>query len=164
MKRPLMIVNPELYRPCVGVMLRNSANKVFMGKRCGGGLPNPWQMPQGGIETEEDPEAAALRELEEETGITQVRILDQTPGWFYYDLPVHMQPSFWDGAFVGQRQKWFLMDFLGENNHINIHTETPEFEAWQWVRIHDVLDRVVPFKKLVYDQVIAAFASHFHEE
>ena len=156
-----MTINPEDYRPCVGIMLRNTSHRIFMGKRPGGLLPNPWQMPQGGIEPDEEAESAALRELREETGVSQVQMIAQTPGWFFYDLPPQVQSSLWNGQFLGQRQKWFLMDFLGADEQINILTETPEFETWQWVRLEDVLDRVVPFKKLVYKQVIEAFLPHF---
>jgi putative (di)nucleoside polyphosphate hydrolase len=147
------------YRPCVGVMLVNRDGRVFAGQR----LDNPgpaWQMPQGGIDEGEDPRAAALRELAEETGIpaSAVEVLAEAPDWIPYDLPVELVPRIWKGRFRGQRQRWFLMRFLGDDSLIDIATADPEFRAWAWVDPVELVERIVPFKRATYAAVLAAFA------
>ena len=116
------------YRPCVGIMLANAAGRVFTAQRLDSQL-NAWQMPQGGVDKGEDPRAAALRELEEETGVTadKVEILGETAGWVPYDLPHELVPKLWKGRYKGQEQKWFAMRFLGQDSDINIETEIAEF-------------------------------------
>ena len=146
------------YRPCVGLVLMNRDGRVFAGQR----IDNPgpaWQMPQGGIDEGETPREAALRELGEETGIAAdaVEVLAETPDWIPYDLPAELVPRLWKGRFRGQRQRWFLMRFLGQDADIDIAAGDPEFSAWAWMAPDDLIDRIVPFKRATYDAVFAAF-------
>jgi len=149
------------YRPCVGVMLMNGDGLVWAGRR-NDRDHDAWQMPQGGVDKGEDARAAALRELWEETGVTSdlVDIVTETAGWLTYDLPHELVPVTWKGRFRGQEQKWYLMRFLGRDDHVNIDTEHPEFAEWQWRAPDQLVDGVVPFKRDVYAQVLAAFADH----
>ncbi len=149
------------YRPCVGVCLVNPDGLVFTGLRIDTTM-EAWQMPQGGIDDGEKPRQAALRELREETGIApgMVAVLDRTDGWLTYDLPPELIGKVWGGRFRGQRQKWFLMRFTGTDADIRIDTPHPEFRRWQWSRADAMLDAIVPFKREVYMQVIAAFRTH----
>jgi len=148
------------YRPCVGIMVCNRDGRVFAGQRLDSSL-DAWQMPQGGIEPGEDPADAALRELEEETGIPAhaVEIAAETPDWIPYDLPHHLVPKLWNGRYRGQKQRWFLMRFLGDDRLINIATEHPEFSRWRWIAPEDLLSKIVPFKRDTYEQVIREFQS-----
>lgn len=144
------------YRPCVGVMLANASGDVFVGQR----IDNPgpaWQMPQGGIDPGEEPKAAALRELWEETGVTadKVDLVAQTKGWVPYDLPHDLVPKLWKGRFRGQEQKWFLFRFLGVDGDVNIATDHPEFSEWRWLPPSELIDNIVPFKRDVYRAVLS---------
>ncbi len=149
------------YRPCVGVTLINPAGLIFAGQRTDS-TATAWQMPQGGIDDGEKPRTAALRELWEETGVTAdlVEFVAKTPGWVTYDLPPELLGKVWGGKYRGQRQKWFLYRFTGRDDQINIATAHPEFARWKWTRADDMLAAIVPFKRDVYAQVIAAFRPH----
>lgn len=155
------------YRPCVGIMVLNIEGLVWVGRRADmpGEPEGPgawWQMPQGGIDEDEDPRAAALRELAEETGIRTVEVIGETPGWFHYDLPEDLVGKAWGGRYRGQRQKWFAVRFLGEDSEIDLagpgHAKH-EFDAWRWVPMGDLVELIVPFKREVYSQVVDAFSA-----
>jgi putative (di)nucleoside polyphosphate hydrolase len=149
------------YRPCAGIMLINAQGKVFVGKRIDTSL-DAWQMPQGGIDPGEYAEVAAIRELGEETGIAPhlVEVIARSAGEHLYDLPPEMIGVIWKGKYRGQSQIWFLMRFLGEDSDVNIATDHPEFERWQWVEPAQLVDLIVPFKRELYANVVAEFAPH----
>jgi putative (di)nucleoside polyphosphate hydrolase len=153
--------SPLPYRPCVGIVLINGAGLIFAGQRLDSPVP-AWQMPQGGIDAGEKPKAAALRELWEETGIAadQVTVLDKTRDWITYDLPPELLGKVWGGRYRGQRQKWFLMRYDGPDEGIRIATPHPEFSAWRWIGADEMVSGIVPFKRAVYQQVVAAFRPH----
>ncbi len=146
------------YRPCVGIMMVNSAGRVFVGQRRDRDHA-AWQMPQGGVDKGEAPTDAALRELHEETGVIAdlVRTEAETPGWLTYDLPADLVPTIWGGRYRGQKQKWFLLRFLGRDDQIDIATPHPEFSRWKWMAPDGLLTGIVPFKRAVYEQVLTAF-------
>lgn len=146
------------YRPCVGVMLTNGNGDVFVGQRIDNDTP-AWQMPQGGIDAGETPHEAALRELGEETGLPadSVIVESETADWVTYDLPHDIVPRIWKGRFKGQKQKWVLMRFTGTDDQINIATEHPEFSEWCWLPADQLVANIVPFKREVYEQVLAEF-------
>lgn len=151
------------YRPCAGVMLMNRDGQVFVGQRLDSTL-EAWQMPQGGIDEGEEAIDAAVRELREETGVMpdKVRLIAEAPGEFLYDLPDDMIGRIWKGKWRGQRQRWFLFAFEGEDGDIDIATPEPEFRAWRWAEPTDLPTMIVPFKKTLYERVLAAFAEHLH--
>ena len=146
------------YRQCVGVTLINPAGLIFAGQRIDSDIP-AWQMPQGGVDKGESPEAAALRELHEEIGLParRVSILDATPDWLRYDLPADLVPRVWGGRFRGQEQRWFLMRFAGEDAEIRIDTPHPEFSQWRWISANEMLAGIVPFKRDIYARVLGRF-------
>lgn len=148
------------YRKCVGVMLVNTDGKVFVGQRIDTEA-SAWQMPQGGIDPGETAQDAALRELHEETGIPprKVRIEAETADWVRYDLPHDIVPRIWKGRFRGQEQKWFLIRFLGDDTDIDIDTDHPEFSEWRWLDPSDLVARIVPFKRAVYQTVLTEFGA-----
>ena len=149
------------YRANVGLMVLNKSGDVFVAQRLEH-YANAWQMPQGGIDPGEDARAATLRELKEETGITRdkVTIVAETDGWITYELPADLIPKLWNGKYRGQKQKWFLLRFLGEDIDINIETEEPEFSAWKWITPSALPDVIVPFKRDVYIAVLEAFQNY----
>jgi putative (di)nucleoside polyphosphate hydrolase len=133
----------------VGIVVLNKFNKVFVAKR----IDNPknfWQMPQGGIDEGEDFFNAALRELEEETSIKNVTLIKEVDGFLTYYLPNHLLGIIWKGKYKGQKQKWFITKFNGEETEINIKTKKPEFLEWKWINIENLSDKVVDFKLDVY--------------
>lgn len=151
------------YRRNVGIMLANEAGRVFAGQRIDalrlGTGETAWQMPQGGIDGDETPAEAALRELEEETGVRPdlVSIEAENPEWLTYDLPDELVGKVWKGRYRGQKQRWFLMRFHGDDSQIVIDTAHPEFRRWVWIEPARLMDRVVPFKRDVYARVLEAF-------
>lgn len=149
------------YRPCVGVVLINAEGRIFAGQRLDS-TADAWQMPQGGIDDGEKPREAALRELWEETGVTAdlVDFVTKTEDWVTYDLPPELLGKVWGGKFRGQRQKWFLYRFLGRDDQVNIATQHPEFSRWRWIGATEMVASIVPFKRKVYEEVVAAFRSH----
>ena len=149
------------YRQNVGVMLVNAEGAAFVGQRLDSEVA-AWQMPQGGIDKGEDAETAALRELEEETGVSPdlVTLVAQTKGWISYDLPHDIVPKIWKGRFKGQEQKWFLYRFHGQDDQINIEVDHQEFSEWRWLPVDQLVANIVPFKRAVYEQVVAEFAPH----
>jgi putative (di)nucleoside polyphosphate hydrolase len=149
------------YRPCVGVMLVNREGLVFAGQRLDSDSP-AWQMPQGGIDKGEKSRAAALRELWEETGVTEdlVAFVARTEDWVTYDLPPELLGKVWGGRYRGQKQRWYLFRFLGTDDQVRIDTEHPEFSRWRWVDADEMVASIVPFKRAVYEQVVAAFRPH----
>ena len=155
-----MMIDPSTlpYRPGAGVMLANRQGKIFVAQRLDSTL-EAWQMPQGGLDEGEDPRDGALRELEEETGIHRgkVEVLASTPEPLLYDLPADLVGKLWKGKWRGQRQHWFLCRFLGEDSDVNIETEHPEFRAWKWADAEDLPTMIVPFKRKLYQDVLATF-------
>jgi putative (di)nucleoside polyphosphate hydrolase len=156
------------YRPCVGVMLLNRNGRVFVGRRRAEAGPehvdggHAWQMPQGGIDAGETPYDAALRELAEETSVTTVTFAAEAPDWLSYDLPPVVIGRAWKGRYRGQTQKWFAFRFDGDESEIDIETPVgghkAEFDAWRWVTMAELPGLIIPFKRPVYEQVVAAFA------
>ena len=156
------------YRPCAGMMVLNRAGLVFIGRRSGGPEhvddAHAWQMPQGGIDENEDPYRAALRELYEETSIRSVEKLGELPGWLHYDIPPDIAGQAWKGKYRGQKQKWYALRFTGDDSEINVESpgggHKPEFIAWRWERIENVPALVVPFKRQAYETIVAAFRGY----
>ncbi|MDO7842996.1 RNA pyrophosphohydrolase [Sphingomonas immobilis] len=149
------------YRPCAGIMILNKDGKVFVGQRVDSEV-EAWQMPQGGIDPGEDAEEAAYRELFEETGIARehVSLVAISPEELFYDLPPELVGKVWKGKWRGQRQIWFLFRFHGEDSDVDIHTDHQEFIVWRWIEPAALPSMIVPFKKKLYEDVLAAFADH----
>ena len=139
-------------RSGVGIIVLNKKNKIFVAKR----IDNPknfWQMPQGGIDEGEDYLSAAYRELEEETSIKKVQLIKELDGFITYLLPDHLLGIIWKGKYKGQKQKWFIMKFIGEDKEINIQTKKPEFLEWKWIELETLTEVVVDFKLHVYKEL-----------
>ena len=162
-------VDPESlpYRPCVGVMILNAKGLVWVGHRIAeanseySGTARLWQMPQGGIDKGEEPLKAAWREVFEETGMESLTLIEEAPGWIDYDLPRELVGIALKGKYRGQTQKWFAFRFHGDEREIRINPppagEKAEFDQWDWRPMADLPGLIVPFKRLVYDQVVATF-------
>jgi putative (di)nucleoside polyphosphate hydrolase len=159
--------NPR-YRRCVGIMLINKQGLVWIGDRRKDATPEhvgdgfSWQMPQGGLDPGENPYHAALRELSEETAVTSTTFLAEAADWYTYDLPRDVAKKSWRGRFQGQTQKWFALRFEGEDSEINVlnpgPSHKPEFSAWRWERMDRLVDLIIPFKRPVYEKVVADFS------
>ena len=136
----------------VGIILLNDKNNVFVGRR----IDNPknsWQMLQGGVDENEDFLQAAKRELEEETGIKSIKLIKELNGWFKYDLPKYLLGKLWNGKYRGQKQKWFVMKFLGKSDEINVKTKNPEFLNWKWIELSQLSNIAVHFKVDIYNKL-----------
>jgi putative (di)nucleoside polyphosphate hydrolase len=147
------------YRRGVGAMLINRQGKVFVARRANSSRDHDaWQMPQGAIDEGETPKEAVLRELEEETGTRKAEIVAETGGWLTYDLPPELVGVAWSGRYRGQTQKWFALRFTGEDSDFDLNAHgKPEFDRWRWVSIDELLKLIVPFKRRLYDEVVAEF-------
>jgi len=164
--KPHAAANALPYRACVGQMVINHGGLVWAGRRADSGHDAEgrgtwWQMPQGGIEPDENPEAAARRELFEETGIRSVDLIAELPRWLTYDLPPELIGRAWGGRYRGQKQRWFAYRFMGDDSEINIVPAPglePEFIEWRWTPVTELIELIVPFKRDVYRDVLAAFA------
>ncbi len=153
--------NPKDYRPNVGMMIINQKKEIFVGKR----IDHPsnfWQMPQGGIDAQEIPSIASLREMEEEVGIKKdkVDLLTESKDWYYYSIPSDLAKTLWKGKYKGQRQKWFLYKFKGIEKDINIHTKHPEFSDYKWVTKDFLVPNIVSFKKKIYEKLLLEFKDY----
>lgn len=150
--------NPDLYRPNVGLALFSKAGYVFLGRRINSRGAFQWQMPQGGIDAGETPAEAALRELEEEIGVSAklVTVLEETEDWLYYDFPPDLKKRL-PGPYLGQRQKWFALRFAGSDSDVRLDLHTPEFDAWRWARLTETPPMIIPFKRPIYEEVAKRF-------
>ena len=161
------MTKPLPYRLCAGVMLLNRAGLVFIGRRLGGpehtDATHCWQMPQGGLDPDEDPYEGALRELYEETSVRSVTKLAESKDWYAYDLPAEVGKSAWRGRYRGQKQKWFALRFTGDDTEIDVRTpgggkHKPEFIEWRWEPMENLPQLIIPFKRQVYLQVVSEFS------
>jgi len=137
----------------VGAIVVNNKNKIFVGKRKDNPV-NKWQMPQGGVNKNESFLTAMKRELYEETSIKNIQIIKELDGWFQYELPKNLLGIIWKGKFRGQKQKWFIVKFVGEENEINLKTKHPEFIEWKWIKMDELPKVIVDFKKNVYEKLL----------
>ncbi len=152
------------YRPNVGAVLFNRDGKVFVARRAdlpnAEGSPGGWQLPQGGIDTDEDPRGAVLRELGEEIGTAHAEIIGEHPDWLTYDLPVALLGKALGGKYRGQRQRWFALRFLGEDSEVRLDADPhPEFDAWRWAELAELPVLAPPFKRRIYEVLTEAFAT-----
>ena len=149
------------YRKCVGMMILNTHKEILVGRR----LDHPsgyWQMPQGGIDDNENPKEAVWRELLEEIGTNKAELIKISNQWINYDIPSETLKTLpWGDIFIGQSQKWFAFLFLGEDKDINVGTENPEFSEWKWAKMDSIVDSIVPFKRDVYAKILEEFKDIF---
>ena len=149
-------VEPARYRPCVGILMFNDRGQVFVARR--NDMDDAWQMPQGGIDPGEAPADAVRRELEEETGVTSAEVVAESAEWIRYDLPDELIGEAWTGRFRGQELKWFAVRFTGAEAEIRVdQVAKPEFDAWRWASLDEVVGLIVPFKRPMYERVAAEF-------
>jgi putative (di)nucleoside polyphosphate hydrolase len=157
------------YRPCVGLLVLNHAGRAFVGRRKEGpehiDATHVWQLPQGGIDPGEDPYQAALRELYEETNIRSVEPLGEIAEWLAYDIPAEILGQAWKGKYRGQKQKWYALRFIGKDTEIDVAhpangAHKAEFSDWRWEPMANLPDLVVPFKRAIYEQVVAEFSKY----
>ncbi len=142
----------KLYRKGVGAFIINNENQIFMAERLD--VKNQWQMPQGGVEENENLDVAIFRELQEEIGTDKFNIISKT-NWLKYDLPTDAQKNLSNGKYIGQQQIWYFLEFLGDNDDINLNFDKhPEFSQWEWVQKETLLDRIINFKKNMYQEII----------
>ena len=150
-------MNNKKYRKCVGMMILNTDKKILVGRR----LDHPsgfWQMPQGGIDDKENPEEAVWREMMEEIGTNNAKLIKESNQWINYDIPNETLKTLpWGHQYIGQTQKWFAFNFLGEDYDINVGTDNPEFSEWKWARMDSIVDSIVPFKRDVYAKILEEF-------
>ncbi|MBU93338.1 MAG: RNA pyrophosphohydrolase [Chloroflexi bacterium] len=149
------------YRKCVGIMILNNNKEILVGKR----LDHPsgfWQMPQGGIDEYENPEEAVWREMMEEIGTNNAKLIKESKQWIKYDIPTATLKTLpWGNKYIGQTQKWFAFQFTGKDNDINVGTENPEFSEWKWTKMNLIVDNIVPFKRNVYSTILEEFKDIF---
>ena len=151
----------DKYRKCVGMMILNTHKEILVGRR----LDHPsgyWQMPQGGIDDNENPKEAVWREMLEEIGTNKAELIKISNQWINYDIPSETLKTLpWGDIYIGQTQKWFAFLFLGEDNDINVGTDNPEFSEWKWTRMDSIVDSIVPFKRDVYAKILKEFKDIF---
>ena len=147
----------DKYRKCVGMMILNANKEILVGRR----LDHPsgyWQMPQGGIDENENPKEAVWREMMEEIGTNKAKLIKISNQWINYDIPPEILKTLpWGHKYIGQRQKWFAFDFLGEDQDINVGTDNPEFSEWKWTEMDSIVGNIVPFKRNVYSVILEEF-------
>jgi len=136
----------------VGIVLLNSENKIFVGKRIDNPV-NSWQMPQGGVDKNENLLNAAFRELREETGVKNVKLIKEIDTWLTYDLPKNLLGKLWNGKYRGQRQRWFVMRFIGKDEEVNVKTKNAEFKEWKWIAVDQLTNVAVDFKLQIYKKI-----------
>jgi len=150
------------YRKCVGIMILNDNNEILVGRR----LDHPsgfWQMPQGGIDDNENPEEAVWREMMEEIGTNNAELIKMSSQWINYKIPQDTLDRLpWGKKYVGQTQKWFVFRFTGQESDINVETENPEFSEWKWAKLNSLVDNIVPFKRDVYKKILEEFKDIFY--
>jgi len=149
------------YRKCVGIMILNNKKEILVARR----IDHPsgfWQMPQGGIDKNENPEEAVWREMIEEIGTDKAKLIKVSNQWINYDIPLKtLQTLPWGNKYIGQTQKWFAFQFEGKDNEINVETAKPEFSEWKWTNMNFVINEIVPFKREVYSKILEEFKDLF---
>lgn len=157
--------DPDRYRANVGIALFSKRGHVFIGRRINAHGPFQWQMPQGGVDKGESAHDAALREMEEEIGVSPklVTVLEETEDWLYYDFPSDLKARL-PGPYIGQRQKWFALRFEGSDSDVRLDVHTPEFDAWRWAELSEVIPLIIHFKRPVYEHVVKQFERWTHPE